>query len=69
MHRLLIVEISLISEHRLEALGLQWLQHANSVLVTLGSVAVTHRLWSTGSVVQVPGFSCLQHVKSSQARD
>ena len=48
---LLIVVASLVAEHRLQARGLQQLQHA-------GSVVVAHGLQSAGSVVVVHGLSC-----------
>ena len=39
---LLIVGALLVAEHRLSALGLQWLQHVGSVVVGPASVALQH---------------------------
>ena len=59
---LLSVVTLLVAEHRLQACGLQQLQH-------IGLVVVAHRLQSVRSVVVVLQLITLWHVESSQSRD
>ena len=51
VHELPIAVASLIAEHRLQARGLQQLQH-------MGSAVVARGLQSAGSVIVAHGFSC-----------
>ena len=61
LREFLIAVASLVAEHRLQARGLQWLQHVNSEVMA-------HKLWRTGSTVVANGLSCFE-ARSFQTRN